>query len=68
METPSNNPLPREVYSAALNDLVLQDIARQAELLDLLKNKKINPEEFVIKTQERDHEFHQKHFDIIRGV
>lgn len=64
--TSSHEKLSHDEYINALSDLNRKDAARHKEIFDLLKDKKISPEEFTTKTQERDDEFRKKHTDITR--
>lgn len=66
MNTPSSNEkLGHDQYINALTDLNREDADKHKEIFDLLKDKKIGPDEFTAKTQERDDEFRKKYADII---
>lgn len=64
--TSSHEKLGHDEYTNALTNLTKEDAAKQKEIFDLLKDKKIGPEGFTTKTQERNIEFRKKHADIIR--
>lgn len=67
MDTSSSpEKLGHDEYINALTELTQEDAARHKELFDLLKARKLDPVEFTTKTQERDHEFRQKHADIMK--
>lgn len=67
MDAPSSTEkLGHNEYINALTDLNREDALRHKELFDLLVAKKISPNEFTTKSQERDNEFRIKHTDIIK--
>lgn len=60
METPE--------YSVAIQALMDQDVSTQQEILDLFIAKKISPQDFLSRQEQRTAEFKTKHSAILKRI
>ena len=63
VSVPSDKLSPQE-YGKILNTLMLEDVDKSTELINLLTTKKISPNEFFEKQREREIEYRRKRSEI----